>query len=55
MSSIEVIGGRSGIGFNAVKIGLAQGHYVHAFSRSIESLELDHPRLSHFLTNSLTL
>lgn len=45
MSKITVIGASSGIGLNVVKVGLSRGHTVSAFSRSANSINIEHPNL----------
>ena len=45
MKKILIIGASSGIGLNAVKLVLALGHYVKAFSRGVKHTNISHPKL----------
>lgn len=45
MARLLIIGASGGIGFQAVKLALDEGHEVCAFSRSASQIALDHPLL----------
>ena len=53
MSKIAIIGASSGIGLMSVKIGLARGHHIRAFSRSVDSINLEHPKLEKISGDAL--
>ena len=53
MNKITVIGASSGIGLNAVKVGLSHGYNVCAFSRTADSIDIDHPNLNKISGDAL--
>jgi uncharacterized protein YbjT (DUF2867 family) len=54
MSTILVIGASQGIGFEAVRALLADGHRVRAFSRSAARIEINDPNLEKFPGDALS-
>ena len=55
MNKITVIGASSGIGLATVKAALAGGNIVNAFSRSANTINIDHPNLNKVSGDALNV
>ncbi len=53
MTNITVIGASSGIGLQAVKLGLSRGYNMCAFSRSANLIDIKHPNLKKLSGDAL--
>jgi putative NADH-flavin reductase len=54
MAKILIMGASRGIGLEAVKRALAEGHQVRAFARSAASIPVDDPKLEKFAGDALS-
>jgi NAD(P)-dependent dehydrogenase (short-subunit alcohol dehydrogenase family) len=45
MSTVLIVGASKGIGYEAAKLGLSEGHSVRALARSANSIRLHDPKL----------
>lgn len=55
MSTVLIIGASRGLGLETVRQGLAQGYSVRAFSRSLDSIDIDSPSLSKIAGSALNV
>ncbi len=55
MKKILIIGASSGIGLNTVKLALAHGHYVKAFARRANRIDISHRNLEKITGNALNI
>jgi putative NADH-flavin reductase len=54
MARVLIVGASRGIGLEAVRCALAEGHRVRAFARGAASIAIDHPELERRSGNALS-